>query len=312
MNISVEYKDIKGSLSNRSFRMTRVAFAKHLAIAGQGYAPNARKFLRTIGMFFHYSYYVQRRAFYADRFSEPPFALSDPTEKGQFSNLAGKAIADFLSKRIDKSLYTVNYEAVMRLKKHKIKGERPDLVAYSPIGMFSIEAKGRNENNPGDMTEHKTQAQSGPISVNFSVACISYNLFNKVSCNYHDPVNENVEYDDQTLQALTKKYYSGLRTFLNEKYFQYREVQIQNERFYEIELGYPNFDKIFLDEFLFRPFWYREIFEFYRPRLILPVKISEFADNGITRQTEPFNYQVTDQNDYIYIDNDRVGLRIRE
>jgi hypothetical protein len=106
----------------------------------------------------------------------------------------------------------VNYEAVMRLKKHKIKGERPDLVAYSPIGMFSIEAKGRHENNPGDMTEHKTQAQSGPIGVNFSVACISYNIFNRVTCNYHDPFNENVRYDNESLQALTKKYYSGLST----------------------------------------------------------------------------------------------------
>jgi len=312
MNISVEYKDVKGTLSNRSFKMTRVAFAKHLAIAGQGYAPNARKFLRTIGMFFHYSYYIQRKAFYDNRFSEPPTGLSDPTEKGQFSNLTGKAIADFLSKRIDKSLYTVNYEAVMRLKKHKIKGERPDLVAYSPIGMFSIEAKGRHENNPGDMTEHKTQAQSGPIGVNFSVACISYNIFNRVTCNYHDPFNENVQYDNESLQALTKKYYSGLSTFLNKKYFQYREVQIQGESFYEIELGYRSFEKIFPDEFPFRPFWHHEIFEFYRPRLILPIKILDMASNGITNQTEPFNYQATDSNDYTYIDNDRVGLRIRE
>ncbi|MFZ6013174.1 MAG: hypothetical protein ACOYXT_22715, partial [Bacteroidota bacterium] len=231
---------------------------------------------------------------------------------GQFSNLAGKAIADFLSKRIDKSLYTVNYEAVMRQNNHKIRGQRPDLVAFSPTAMFSIEAKGRHQNNPGDMEEHKSQAQSGPISVNFSVACISYNLFNRVVCNYHDPFNENVSYDNQTLQALTKKYYTGLTSFLDRKFFRWTEVQIQGESFYELELGYQSLGRIFPDEFPIRPFLHREVFEFYRPRLILPKNINDFANDGITSQTEPFEYQETDPNNYTYIDNDRVGLRIRE
>jgi hypothetical protein len=73
--------------------------------------------------------------------------LSDPTEKGQFSNLVGKAIADFLSKRIDHSLFTVNYEAAMRLKdiSLSISGKqirRPDLPAFVPNATFAIEAKG--------------------------------------------------------------------------------------------------------------------------------------------------------------------------
>ena len=100
MNISVEYRDTTGIISNRTYSLTRLAFAKHLAIAGQEYAPRPQKLLRTIGMFFHYSYYLQREAFYNNRFSQPPTALSDPTEKGQFSNLAGKAVADFLSKKL--------------------------------------------------------------------------------------------------------------------------------------------------------------------------------------------------------------------
>jgi hypothetical protein len=36
-------------------------------------------------------------------------------KKDNSPNLAGKAIADFLSKRIDQSIFTVNYEAAMIL-----------------------------------------------------------------------------------------------------------------------------------------------------------------------------------------------------
>ncbi len=48
------------------------------------------------------------RGFNNNRFSEPP--ICDPTEQGQFSGLAGKAIADFLSKKIDGSIFTIAYE----------------------------------------------------------------------------------------------------------------------------------------------------------------------------------------------------------
>lgn len=128
MNIDVEYVDQAGTIHNQTHRLTRLAFAKHLAIAGQGYAPKPQKLIRTVAMFLHYSSYMHRQGFRDDRFSEPPIQLSDPTEKGQFSNLAGKAIADFLSKRIDNSIYTVNYEAAMRMRKMPLfRVRRPDL-----------------------------------------------------------------------------------------------------------------------------------------------------------------------------------------
>lgn len=311
MNISVHHVDTRGTTHNRTFRMTRLAFAKHLAIAGQGYAPKPQKILRTIGMFCHYSYYMQRQAFNNDRFSEPLPGLSDPTEKGQFSTVAGKAIADFLSKRIDKSLYTVNYEAAMRLLGHRLTGQRPDLIAYAQNAVFALEAKGRHQRGPGNMTAHKNQAVSGPINVNFSVACVSYNLFQRVTCNYHDPFNENVPYDNVSLAALSRNYYKGLSEFLDEKLFEYREMEIQGERFYEIELSDRNWTKIFPDEFPFGPLWHAEIFEFFRPRLILPFNIREFAEAGITNNTTPFIFDSNDQDRSMYIDNDRVGLRIR-
>lgn len=311
MNLTVEYKDIAGTISNQTHNLTRIAFAKHLAIAGQGFAPRPQKLIRTISMFFHYSYYVQRQSFNNNRFSEPPMQLSDPTEKGQFSNLAGKAIADFLSKRIDQSIFTVNYEAAMRLRNMPLNVRRPDLLAFKQNSMFALEAKGYSGGH-GNMTTHKAQSQTGGIPVNFSVACVSYNLYNNVQCKYHDPYNDNVPYDNELLKKLTQQYYSGLSEFLNEKYFNYREIEIQGEKFYEVELSYRPFEKLFTDEFPFRHFWHFKILEYYRPRLILPLAIRDFAKDGIKSETKPFIFETNkEQEKNLYIDNDRIGLQIR-
>lgn len=308
MNISVEYKDTAGLIVNQTHSLTRLAFAKHLAIAGQGFAPQPQKLLRTLGMFLHYSYYLRRQAFNNNHFSTPPTILSDPTEQGQFSTLAGKAIADFLSKRINGSLYTTNYEAVAS---RPLRGQRPDLVAFTPTSQFTLEAKGRHQTNPGNMNKHKIQAGSGSYPRNFSVACVSYNLFRQVTCKYHDPFNDNISYDNDSLQRATRKYYAGLAGFLDQKYFRYQEFDYQGEEFYEIELSYRNFEKLFPDEFPFRHFWHFEILEHYRPRLILPRNIRELAEKGLTNETKPFIFETKEQNENIYIDNDRVGLRIR-
>lgn len=63
MTISVEYKDTSETISNQTYRLTRLAFAKHLAIAGQGDAPKSQKLIRTLAMFFHYSSYLEKQAF---------------------------------------------------------------------------------------------------------------------------------------------------------------------------------------------------------------------------------------------------------
>jgi hypothetical protein len=316
MNIDVEYKDVAGKIHNQSYYLSRIAFVKHLAIAGQGYAPTPQKLMRTIGMLLHYGYFLQRGDFYNNnRFSEPPTELSDPTEKGQFSNLAGKAIADFLSKKIGKSIFTVNYEAAMRLQRPPIpvRGQRPDLIAYTqniqntPNAMFALEAKGFS-GGAGNMVIHKNQSTTGGIRVNYTVACVSYNLFSRTKCNYHDPFNDNVSFDNSSLAYLTRKYYKGLTGFLNQKIFEYREIEFQGEKFYLVELAFRYFEKYLWDDF--HPFW-SEIFHFYKPRLILPKNIFEFAEKGIGENVAPFLFENNDSNYSIYIDNDRVGLEIR-
>ncbi len=321
MNIDVEYIDQTGVVHNQTHRMTRLAFAKHLAIAGQRYAPKPQKLIRTLAMFLHYSSYMQRQEFRNDRFSEPPIKLSDPTEKGQFSNLAGKAIADFLSKRIDHSLYTVNYEAAMRIHNPPIplfvngkQVRRPDLLAFTNNSTFALEAKGFSSNGSGNMAKHKAQSRTGGIPVNFTVASVAYNLYDQVKCKYHDPFNDDIPYQEELLIGLTKDYYSDLSEFLNEEFFDYNIYEYQGEKFYEIHLTYRLVRKLFPNEMRFRPFWHHEFFEIYNPTLLLPYHINDYAKNGISRDIKPLNFQSESDlpNNYLYVDNDRIGLRIRQ
>lgn len=312
MKLLVEYMDTHAVLSNKSYNLSRLAFAKHMAISGQGNAPSPKKLMRAISMFIHYSSYLQREEFYNNKFSAPPIQLSDPTEKGQFSNLAGKAIADFLSKKIDSSILTVNYEAAMRVKKMPIIGGRPDLLAFkADKSCFALEAKGLS-GSFGNMKIHKSQANSGPISTKFNVACVSYNIYSGVSCKYHDPINENYVIDDKLFKSLTKRYYSGLLEFLNRDYFEYEEVEIQQRKFYAVNIK----PKFFLEIFprnLFRFLYWHELFnkgEFDRLRLILPRDIKTLAIEGLPNDSEPFLFN-SNENNYLYIDNDRVGLELR-
>lgn len=309
MNIAVEYIDQTGTTHNQVHRLTRLAFAKHMAFAGHGYRITPNKVMRTLGMFFHYSYYLQRHDFYNNnRFSLPPRILSDPTEQNHFSNIAGKAIADFLSKRIDRSFLTLNYEAVAP---RPMRGQRPDLVAFSENAVITIEAKGRKSNNPGNMADHKRQANSGNLPRHFSIACVSYDLYNSVKCNYHDPFNDNIEYNNEGLRESSAKFYNNLSEFLNINYFEVDRVTYQDELFYEVSLSPDKLFKYFAD-FDYYPYfhiWCHEFFYNFRPRLILPKNIQEYGKFGLTRDTKPFYFYSKDNN--IYIDNDRIGLRIR-
>ena len=326
MEITVLHKSNNNTIPlPKNFNMTKLAFVKHMAEAGQHFAPNIEKIFRIVGMFLHYSFYMQRSSFCANNcFSRPPDNIYDPTEQGQFSNLVGRAIADFLSKKIDNSMYTVSYEAAMRLMKLPIQGGMPDLIAFPHKSSYiAIEAKGFERPNVSDktngMVKYKTQAQSGPIkAIGRYVACVSYNLYdpkNGVKCKYYDPPNDNFKDDGGSLKKeLSKGYYSGLLSFM--EYFEYEENRYDNEKFYEIKFSnIRKFNKFFYDElFPLRPFCSPEIYEFClkKLRLILPGDIRNFAKEGITDDLKPFNFEPTEKKDVyknIYIDNDRVGLR---
>lgn len=273
-----------------------------MAIAGQRYAPNSHKILKTMGMLFQFSYFLQSSSLRNDKFSLPPHNLYDPTEQGQFSNIAGKAIADFLAKKIDNALYTVNYEAAMKMGNMPIAGSRPDLLAFTNNATFAIEAKGYSKNSSGCMSKHKSQSQSGGIPVNFTVASVSYGLYNKIKCNYHDPYNDNIKFDDELFANLTKKYYSGMIDFLN--FGDYKEIKFQKEEFYEINLFSPYFTDMYSNDFF--KYHMFDLFNQNQPKIILPKNIEEYAKNGLNSDTEPFLF---DNNKQTYIDNDRIGLK---
>jgi hypothetical protein len=312
MKIATEYIDFQGNVVNRDIAISRLAFIKHMGIAGQGYAPSLDKIRKVFGMFFVYKSYLRSDEFYGqNRFSEPPIRFSDPTEKSQFSNIAGKSIADYFSKKLNNSILTVNYEAAMRLKGLPISGSRPDLLAFTDSKIFAVESKGFSSSSSGDMSIHKTQSQAGPIQVNFSIASVSYDLYSKTKCKYHDPVNPYSEYDDELLKILSKEYYSGIKEYFDEKYFIRNEMEVNGELFYELDLITPRFVRSFgFDGF---PWIWPDIkfmlSEGLRFKLIVPKNIDQLAELGINRDTEPFIIGESETN-YLYIDNDRIGLKI--
>jgi len=300
LKIAVEYLNKRGKILNKNYSISKIGLVKHMAIAGQRYAPSSHKILKTIGMFFQFSYFLQSSFLKKNKFSLPPNNLYDPTEKGQFSNIAGKAIADFLAKKIDNAIYTVNYEAAMKIKNIPIIGSRPDLLAFTNNSTFAIEAKGYSKNSSGSMIKHKNQSKSGGILVNFTVASVSYNLYNQVKCKYYDPYNDNIPFDEELFAESTKKYYSGFIDFL--EFGNYKEVEYKDEKFYEIDLLSPHFMNY---DMFFRHFIMCDIF-CHQLKIILPKNIEKYAKEGLNTDIKPFLY---DGGEGIYIDNDRIGLK---
>ncbi len=93
-------------------------------------------------------------------------------------------------------------------------------------------------------------------------------------------------------------YYNGFLEFLNNENFERQVTHIQNEDFYAINL--------LSDRNLFDA----ECFQFVCPlKLILPIQIHEYAEQGISKETKPFVFIPSkDEEEKIYIDNDRIGL----
>jgi hypothetical protein len=297
MKLQVIYNSRDRGNQNESFDLTKPAFIKHMAIAGMGYAPCLHNIHRGIGMYFLFGPYF--RNFSNDKFTRP--SITDPTEQGQFSNLVGEAIADFLSKRIDQSRYTTNYEFAMKKRELKIKNGRPDLIAFGDNSIFAIEAKGFSKSSVSNnkMKHYKKQSKSGQISVDFSIASVAYNLYDKMSIKYYDPPSGH-QYDlndKELLIELSKKYYEGLSEFIDKKYFIIETEKYQGENFYSFPPHHDCF-KCCFPEYLN-----------LKLSLILPKTIEKFAKSGISPEDKLF--KVINEK-HLYIDNDRVGIKLRE
>lgn len=298
MNLTVDYIGRNGIQEQQIHRLSRIGLVKHMAVAGQNFSPALSKLMRTIGMFLNYSPYLRMEAFRNNRFSEPDILYYNGYERGVFANLVGLAISDYLSKRIDQSIFSINYEAALKIFGYSLNDQRPDLLCFTDQFLFAVESKGRTSQNPGNMDRVKIQSQQGPMDVNFSVASVTYNLYNQVLCKYYDPINKDFLYGNNLIKQLSANYYKGLLDFLDHKNFHRRVIQVHNEDFYEID--------ILSDKSIFDLTY----FKFYCPlKLIVPFNIRELAEQGISKETKPFLFIPTeDEKEKIYIDYDRIGL----
>lgn len=296
MEISIEYIDQAGNLSNRTESINAFGLAKHIAIAGQGYLPSIKYYTKIFGIFFHYIEYLKLNALNASRFSLPPPIRHDPTEKGQFSNLVGKGLGDFLSRQLSGAKVTHNYEAAMTLAGIPVSGNRPDLYCIGDTFQFALEAKGYSTASISakEMLKYKNQAQSGHLAVNFSVASVSYNLYERVQCNYHDPFNDNIEYNFSINQELNRRYYTGLFEYLDFDYFRIEEGEIQNKHCYFIDILGPGTP-------------YTLSFEGYSLALILQTEFKKF----VIKEEVHFNETII-QEPLLYLDTDGVGFCFME
>lgn len=299
MELYVSYKDSSGGILDIPKTISTIALAKHMAIAGQGYMPHIGKFFRVLGMFLRFKDYMDYRSIKENRFSIPQDYAYDPTEMVQFSNVIGKAFADYLVKEIDFAKLTFNYEAAMRLQNMQIKGTRPDLLCVCQDGkQIAVEAKGRKNSkiSVNEMQKYKSQAQNGPIPVNSAVASVAYNLYDKVEVKYYDPESEYFDRDESFLKKLIKAYYGGLCTYLNEHVFNINTKNIGERKYYVL-----NFNGIY------------DISKFNRTHcficyerpiaILLDSDIKKFAESGEV----DFSMGKVDENN-LYIDSDGVGM----
>lgn len=189
MKFNVEFKDSSGAVSHRPEQLSLLGFAKHASACGRGnYDSQFRIWMRAIGIVLNNLDYFETNKFLLTKFSREPEFIEDPTSVTNFSNIVGKAVADYLAKKLFGAVHTHTYEAAMRRAGHKIKGMRPDLYCTTPTKQFSVEAKGRSYFvSDEEMKRYKLQSQSGPLSVHFTVASATCNIYEDMFCRFHDP-----------------------------------------------------------------------------------------------------------------------------
>lgn len=185
-----------------------LAFTKHATFAGLGPDFGPYPLLRRIVQTLDFLQYWDGPN---GCFTLPRALKDDPTELNHISNRIGRALADHCAKSISGARFTHCYESAMRAAGHPIRGQRPDFYCDTLTKQFAIEAKGYSRQSVSDeaMKEHKRQAKTGPLSVHFSRASVSYNLYRAPKIKYYDPPSE-AEYNDDLNRQLRADYYRSI------------------------------------------------------------------------------------------------------
>lgn len=299
MEIDVEILDQYGKFQNDTIKFSILSFLKHMAMAGQGFMPTVQNYTRMIGLFFHYIEYLSLDALRESRLSEPPSERQDPTEKGQFSNIVGKAIADLLARRISGARVTLNYEGAMVANGNKIKGRRPDLYCIGQEYQFAVEAKGYEVGviSSSSMNKHKDQSRQGPLQVNFTVASVSYNLYHAMKAKYYDPHNDNVYFNIKLNQTLLNIYYRGLFEYLRKDRLPVEVGEVGERECFFIRIIGPNTPyPIVIDEH----FVLCLVLQSSLQSLTIPEAHNEF----------PIFPETQIENERAFLDTDGVGLAL--
>lgn len=220
MHVNVEYIDRHKALTFHTLQISLPAFLKHAAIAGSGDDLGVLPSLaRGIGTMLFYGRYIDAPWLFRFKgFQRPDLKFHDPTEIGDFSTLVGKTLADYLAKRLLHAKFTHTYEAAMCATGYKSFGSRPDFYCTTENEQFAMEAKGFSKRTISDseMAVHKAQSASGPIPVNFSIASVTYNIYDGPRCKFHDPVSDNTVFHKEENNRLAKLYYRTLYGHLND------------------------------------------------------------------------------------------------
>lgn len=305
MQFNVEYKDAAGRIHKRTETVTCLQFLKSFAVAGQGSLPSPKTFNRIVGAFLFYEDYLGWGSIRHGRFSEPPAERRDPTERNQFSNQVGKAIADLLARRIHNAKATYNYESAMATwdPPLKIKGKRPDFLCDTGSRIIAIEAKGYAVKyvSPAKMAEVKTQSQQGLLPKDASVASVAYGLYSQLCVKYHDPDNERPARDEKFCRRLAKGFYKDVLGFLNDPRFVVSQIVIQDRRLLRITLN-PEI----------RPWFIIKsnaihLLGFKSVALLLASELIRVAEDGDISAIPP---QLEASG--VWVDGDGIGIELRE
>jgi hypothetical protein len=156
--------------------------------------------------------FVQPVASGEDHFGEPIPVLRDPTLKAHFSNLAGRALADFLGREIETSWATLSYEGVLIQSGLPLTGQRPDLLAVNPWRVVALEAKGYVKKfvSAAEIQKHKMQAGQGPLQRHAWAASVAYRLYEQARVKYLDPSDHQSPPDPSTTRVHLQRYFGDV------------------------------------------------------------------------------------------------------
>lgn len=294
MRFDVDYIDINQYSHTKTFEISALAFAKHAVTCGKGdFESMFSSWLKAIGLIFNNLDYFSFNRLNFRHFRRESLEIYDPTSATRFSNIVGCGVADFLCKNLLSATYVLGYEAAMLKNGIKISGRRPDFYGITRSRQqFSLEAKGRSDRSISDaeMLIVKDQSKSGPLNKHFTVASVTYNIYEKLACRFHDPINPDAIFNDELNSSLISSYYSELSAFLDRYLIRTGAEEIGGKHYYSFE---------FEPDYIY-PIYFNSIMSSLR----ILIAVESYRGDRIEPLLEPF----IENN--IYIDVDRIGLMI--